>query len=152
MIVASLVAGAAIQFILSDDATGWGTDFGDYLMGKIELNVYDRTIFCANLGLLVFNAHDFCGGASNAPIARKDLLILHRCVELSDEAWGVDLRSLHRTPWPRVTAPDLHSALSESQILRRELLRKAGVPASRVKGLKKQAKKFDRSLSGCAGE
>ncbi|WP_237772768.1 hypothetical protein [Pseudomonas putida] len=41
--------------------------------------------------------------------------------------------------------------------LKRELditsgaLRKAGVPASRVKALKKQAKKFYRSLSGCAG-
>jgi hypothetical protein len=34
VIVASLVVGATIQFILSDDATGWGTDFGDYLMGK----------------------------------------------------------------------------------------------------------------------
>ncbi|HGM6310535.1 hypothetical protein [Pseudomonas putida] len=34
VIVASLVVGAAIQFTLSDDATGWGTDFGDYLTGK----------------------------------------------------------------------------------------------------------------------
>lgn len=34
VIVASLVVGAAIQFTLSDDATGWGTDLGDYLTGK----------------------------------------------------------------------------------------------------------------------
>ncbi|MFJ4065651.1 hypothetical protein ACIPW4_10170 [Pseudomonas sp. NPDC089996] len=34
VIVASLVVGATIQFVLSDEATGWGTDFGDYLMGK----------------------------------------------------------------------------------------------------------------------
>ncbi|EKT4525023.1 RHS domain-containing protein, partial [Pseudomonas putida] len=46
---------------------------------------------------------------------------------------------------------DFASSLKRELDITSGALRKAGVPASRVKALKKQAEKFYRSLSGCAG-